>query len=127
MARTPTFCAATVLVMALSIASVGALACQIDCAVAPAPTPMSHTDSCGGHTDAPAHDNGSRQHNSHSHARIIAAAHSTYQRTTLQQSGLLPRVVDEISALAGANCAQGIDTATTRSSRPFFATLVLRV
>jgi hypothetical protein len=122
-----TFCVVTLLVVALSIASAGAFACQIDCAVSPAPPPISHADVCGGQTHAPSHNSGGHQHRGHTHSRIIAAAHSGFQQINLQQAGLLLHTASNIPAFAGANRAHGNHVVTAKSSSPNFTAPVLRV
>jgi hypothetical protein len=130
MKRTSTFCAVMLLVVTLSAASAGIFACQIDCAIAPAPQPMGHTDSCGGHGHmpghAPANDSKGQQHAGHSHSRIIAASHGSFQRTTLQQSGILPQP-GGLSALDGLNHFQVSGISSAKSPSLIFTTPVLRI
>jgi hypothetical protein len=135
MSRTTTFCAVIVLVVALSIASAGAFACQIDCVVAPAAPPASHTGSCGNHAGMPGHNpahmpgnsNTGHQHEGHSHTRIVAAAQSIFQQASLQQTGLLPQIATGLVASAGASHTQAAGIVTTRSPSFLFTTPVLRI
>jgi hypothetical protein len=135
MSRTPTICAVSLLVMALSVASAGAFACQIECAVAPTAPPAGHTASCGGHTEAqrhgpvhlPGNDKGGHQHSGHSHTRIIAAAQGSAQQTALHQTGVLPQITGGVIAPASENHAQGIGIASAKSPGRLFTPPVLRI
>jgi hypothetical protein len=132
MSRTTTFCAVIMLVMALSIASAGAFACQIVCVVAPAAPLASHTGSCSSHAGMPGNSNSGHQHAGHSHTRIVAAAQSSAQQTSLQQTsfqrtGLLPQIAAGLIAAAGASHTQAASIATSKSSSLFSTTPVLRI
>jgi hypothetical protein len=124
-----TFCLVMLIVATLAAASAGIFACEIDCAIAPTPQPMGHAESCGGHAHMPGHApaNDSRgQRTGHSHNRIIAAAHVSVQRTTLQQTGILPQASGG-SAMDRLNYFQGNEFATAKPPSLIFTTPVLRI
>ncbi len=131
MKRTPTNCAVTMLVIALSVAGAGAFACQIDCAVMPAAPPMNHAGACGGHGDMPGHtpdrDHGGHQRSGHTHSRIMAAAQSSNHKMSLHQGGLLPHNARSYSALGGEYHPQLDAFTTAKSPGLIFNALVLRI
>ncbi len=131
MRGTITSCAVTLLVMALSVASAGAFACQIDCAMTPAAPLTRYASTCGGRADMPGHmpdhDKGGHQHAGHTHNRILAATHGSMQQTTLQQIGLWPQTAGTFSALADVNRTHGSDIATAKPPSLIFTTPVLRI
>jgi hypothetical protein len=128
MKRTFTFCAVMLVVVTLSAASAGIFACEIDCVIAPAPQPVGHAGSCAGHmpNPAPANGNSGKQHSGHSHNRIIAAAHGSVQRTTLQQNGILPQA-DGVRALPRLNYSGLSDFAAAKPPSLIFTAPVLRI
>jgi hypothetical protein len=76
---------------------------------------------------APGNDKGGHQHAGHSHTRIVAAAQSGAQQTSLQQTGALPQIPSGAIALASANRTMQIGIAMAKSPSLLFATPVLRI
>jgi hypothetical protein len=130
MKRTSKFFVVMLLAGMVSVASAGIFACEIDCATAHALQAIGHAEPCGGHghmpSHAPSNDKGGQQHTGHSHSRIIAAAHASVQRTTLQQIGILPQP-GGASALPRLTCTERIDFAAAKPPSLAFTIPVLRI